>query len=120
MTLYSSIVQTYYPERMTSNGTSALSSRSLEHGQGEAERSALAWRAGHRDPPAVQLHQHARDDESQPCAAARVGRAIVGPEELGKQVRLLFGREADAGITNVDAHEAILSPRGHRDAALHR
>ena len=30
-----------------------LSSRSLEHGQGEAERSALAWSAGHRDLPAV-------------------------------------------------------------------
>ena len=33
-----------------------LSSRSLEHGQGEAERRALAWSAGHRDLPAVELH----------------------------------------------------------------
>jgi hypothetical protein len=42
----------------------------------------------------------------------------VGPEELGKKLRLILGREADAGIANVYAHESIISPNCHRDAAL--
>ena len=82
--------------------------RDLQRGQGEAESRALAWSAGHRDPPAVQLNQQAGDHEPQPGAAARLGRAIVGPEEFGKELRLILGREANAGIADVHAHEPIV------------
>jgi len=63
----------------------------LHLGQEKAESRALAWSARHRDPPTVQLNQQAGDHESQPRAAARLGRAIVGPEEFGKQLRLILG-----------------------------
>src|SRR4249919_3721267 len=72
------------------------SCRDLKRGQGETESRAFAWSAGHRDPPAVQLNQQTGDYESQPRAAARLARAIVGPEEFGKQLRLIRRREANA------------------------
>src|SRR4029077_16531102 len=100
--------------------TEDTSCRDLQRGQGEAESRALAWSAGHRDPPAVQLNQQAGDYEPQPRAAAHLKRAIVGPEECGKELRLSLGGEANAGVADVHAHEPLVSPSCHRDAAVHQ
>ena len=101
--------QNFAADRILDAGIEDTSCRDLQRGQGEAKSRALAWSAGHRDPPAVQLNKETGDHEPQPRAAARLGRAIVGPEEFGKELRLILGREANAGVTHVHPHEPIVS-----------
>ena len=91
-------------------GQQALHGSRRAHAQPgtEPEPAAPAQGAVHADLTAHQLGQSARNGQPQPGAAVFARGGTVGLLEGLEQPRLLFGRQADAGVLHLEAHQRAL------------
>src|SRR4051794_290019 len=105
---------TRWPTRRRSGGGHQ---RRLGEGEPDLEGRSLAELAGHRDAPAVGVHDGLGDGQPQPDTGDGVGEHRAAPEELVEDLGLLGLGDAATGVADADHRDVTVTSDASLDSA---